>query len=47
VLPDGLVLSAFMEREDPRDALISRKAKSVAGLPRGATVGLRRCGARR
>ena len=39
VLPDGLVLSAFMEREDPRDAFISRKAKSVAGLPRGATVG--------
>src|SRR5882724_9923879 len=39
VLPDGLVLSAFMEREDPRDVFISRKAKSVAGLPRGATVG--------
>jgi hydroxymethylbilane synthase len=39
VLPDGLVLSAFLEREDPRDAFISRKAKSVAGLPRGATVG--------
>src|SRR3954469_1385208 len=29
-LPDGLVLSAFMEREDPRDAFISHKAKSVA-----------------
>src|SRR5215207_5013509 len=27
VLPDGLVLSAFLEREDPRDAFISRKAK--------------------
>jgi hydroxymethylbilane synthase len=39
VLPDGLVLSAFMEREDPRDAFISRKAKSVADLPQGATVG--------
>jgi len=39
VLPDGLVLSAFLEREDPRDAFISRKAKSVADLPRGATVG--------
>lgn len=39
VLPAGLVLSAFMEREDPRDVFISRKAKSIAGLPRGATVG--------
>src|SRR5215216_2957438 len=39
VLPDGLVLSAFLEREDPRDAFISRKAKSVADLARGATVG--------
>ena len=39
VLPPGLVLSAFMEREDPRDAFISRKAKSIADLPRGATVG--------
>ena len=39
VLPPGLVLSAFMEREDPRDAFISRRAKSIADLPRGATVG--------
>ena len=39
VLPAGLVLSAFMEREDPRDVFISRKAKSIAELPRGATVG--------
>jgi hydroxymethylbilane synthase len=39
VLPEGLLLSAFMEREDPRDAFISRKAKSIAELPRGATVG--------
>jgi hydroxymethylbilane synthase len=38
-LPPGLVLSAFMEREDPRDVFISRKAKSIADLPRGATVG--------
>ena len=27
VLPAGLVLSAFMEREDPRDVFISRKAQ--------------------
>jgi hydroxymethylbilane synthase len=39
VLPAGLVLSAFMEREDPRDVFISRKAKSIEELPRGATVG--------
>jgi hydroxymethylbilane synthase len=39
VLPTGLVLSAFLEREDPRDVFISRKAKSIADLPRGATVG--------
>jgi len=39
VLPSGLVLSAFMEREDPRDVFISRMAESIADLPRGATVG--------
>ena len=39
VLPPGLMLSAFMERDDPRDAFISRKAKSIADLPWGATVG--------
>lgn len=39
VLPRGLVLTAFMQREDPRDVFISRKAKSLADLPHGATVG--------
>jgi hydroxymethylbilane synthase len=39
VLPEGLLLSAFMPREDPRDAFISRKANSIVGLPNGATVG--------
>jgi hydroxymethylbilane synthase len=38
-LPDGLVLSAFPEREDPRDALIAPFAKTFASLPRGARVG--------
>ncbi|MBM3556793.1 MAG: hydroxymethylbilane synthase [Alphaproteobacteria bacterium] len=38
-LPDGLVLSAMLPREDPRDALISAKAKEVDHLPQGATVG--------
>lgn len=39
VLPEGLVLAACLEREDPRDVLISRTAKSIADLPRGATLG--------
>lgn len=39
LLPPGLELSTFMPREDPRDAFISRKAKSIADLPRGATIG--------
>jgi hydroxymethylbilane synthase len=39
VLPPGLVLNAFLKREDPRDAFVSRKAKSIAELPRGAIVG--------
>jgi hydroxymethylbilane synthase len=39
VLPDGLAISAFLEREDPRDVFVSRKAKSIQELPRGATIG--------
>jgi hydroxymethylbilane synthase len=39
VLPPGLVLTAFLERENPRDVFVSRKAGSIAALPRGATVG--------
>src|SRR6187402_2814263 len=35
VLPAGLTISAFLEREDPRDVFISRKAKSIEELPRG------------
>jgi hydroxymethylbilane synthase len=38
-LPDGIVLAAVPEREDPRDAFISRKARSLKSLPRGAVVG--------
>ena len=37
-LAGGLVLSAIPEREDPRDALVSR-AGLLADLPQGATVG--------
>jgi hydroxymethylbilane synthase len=39
VLPDGLMLAACLPREDVRDAFISRKAATLAGLPRGAVVG--------
>lgn len=39
VLPDGLTLAAVLEREDPRDALVSLKASSLTGLPTGAVVG--------
>jgi hydroxymethylbilane synthase len=38
-LPPGLVLAACLEREDPRDVLISNKAKSIQDLPHGAKVG--------
>jgi hydroxymethylbilane synthase len=39
ILPQGLVLAGFPAREDPRDAFISRKAKSLRDLPPGAVVG--------
>jgi len=39
VLPDGLVLTACLPREDARDAFISRKAASFAALAPGAVVG--------
>ena len=39
VLPAGLILTACLEREDPRDVFISRKAPSLAELPQGATLG--------
>lgn len=38
-MPEGIVLAAALEREDPRDALISDKAASLADLPEGAVVG--------
>jgi len=39
VLPDGLILSTVLPREDVRDAFVSLKYKSIEELPRGATVG--------
>ncbi len=38
-LPDGLYLSAFLPREDMRDAFIGRSAARLLDLPEGATVG--------
>ena len=38
-LPDGFTLACVMEREDPRDALVSPNYASLAELPRGAVVG--------
>src|SRR5512138_2624449 len=35
----GLTIGAVPEREDPRDALVAPRARTLAGLPRGARVG--------
>jgi hydroxymethylbilane synthase len=39
VLPAGLILSAFLPREDARDAFIGRMAKTLHDLPQRAVVG--------
>jgi len=38
-LPDGLCLGAILDREDPRDAFVSRQYSGVDDLPDGARVG--------
>ncbi len=38
-MPQGLALAAFPEREDPRDALVTRAGADLDALPRGARVG--------
>ncbi len=38
-LPQGLYLSAFLPREDVRDAFIGRAASTIDQLPQGAVVG--------
>ena len=38
-LPEGFVLAAVLEREDPRDAFVSNDFASLAELPEGAVVG--------
>ncbi|PZU23002.1 MAG: hydroxymethylbilane synthase [Shinella sp.] len=39
VLPEGLYLSAYLPREDVRDAFIGRSAPTLMELPQGATIG--------
>ena len=38
-LPAGLSIPAIMQREDPRDVLISNRYSSLAELPAGAVIG--------
>ncbi len=38
-LPAGLKIGAVLEREDPRDCLVSREGKKLSELPLGARVG--------
>ena len=38
-LPDGLGLVAILDREDPRDAFVSNKYKSIADVPAGGVIG--------
>lgn len=37
--PEGLMLSAFLEGEDPRDAFVSNHHASLSALPQGARLG--------
>ena len=38
-LPDGMMLCAFLDRADPRDAFLSQRYPSFGALPKGARVG--------
>ncbi|MEJ8854253.1 hydroxymethylbilane synthase [Variovorax robiniae] len=38
-MPDGFTLACVLEREDPRDALVSPRHASLDDLPEGAVVG--------
>jgi hydroxymethylbilane synthase len=39
ILPEGIVIAGCLPREDVREALISARATSIAGLPQGARLG--------
>ncbi len=45
VLPQGLTLCTFMQREDPTDALVSNNYEAFSELPQGAIIGT--CSVRR
>jgi hydroxymethylbilane synthase len=38
-LPDGLGLTAYLQREDPRDAFIGKAAVRLVDMPKGPVVG--------
>ena len=38
-LPEGLALSAILERADPRDAVLTADGRPLTGLPKGSRVG--------
>ena len=47
ILPDGLAITAYPERKDPRDVIVNRWGLRFTDLPSGATLGTsspRRCG---
>src|ERR1700685_3079863 len=39
IFPEGLGIGALLPREDPRDAFLSHRAKSLMELPKGARIG--------
>ena len=39
ILPDGLEISCYLERQDVRDAFLSPKAPTIQELPQGAVLG--------
>lgn len=39
IVPGGVMIAAYLPREDARDAFVSRKCSTLADLPTGAVVG--------
>jgi len=39
VMPEGLVIAAYLKREDPRDVLVSKNNIPFLSLPKGAIIG--------